>query len=181
METHTKAGDMRMTSCQINSLFLDYFISREMEENIFLPLEVSVLVQDSTMNTQRAGQHLAIGSSWKRDKFVFESLDFSRLRSLTVSREWKPFFISDRMRVLRVLDLEDTSITDDDVEEIVKKLPRLKFLSLRRCTKVSCLPDLLGNLRQLQSLDIKHTSVTKLPKSIIKLQKLQYINAGTKV
>jgi len=181
METHTRAGDMRMTSCQINSLFLDYFISRETEENIFLPLEVSVLVQDSTMNTQRAGQHLAIGSSWKRDKFVFESLDFSRLRSLTVSREWKPFFISDRMRVLRVLDLEDTSITDDDVEETVKKLPRLKFLSLRRCIKVSCLPDLLGNLRQLQSLDIKHTSVTKLPKTIIKLQKLQYINAGTKV
>jgi hypothetical protein len=181
METHTRAGDMRTTSCQINSLFLDYFISREMEENIFLPLEVSVLVQDSTMSTQRAGQHLAIGSSWRRDRFVFESLDFSRLRSLTVSKEWKPFFISDRMRVLRVLDLEDTSITDDDVEETVKKLPRLKFLSLRRCTKVSRLPDLLGDLRQLQSLDIKYTSVTKLPKSIIKLQKLQYINAGTKV
>lgn len=179
MKTLTKPGDMRMTSCQVNSLFLDYFISRETEENIFLPLEVSLLVQDdSSLSTQRAGQHLAIGSGWKRDRFAFEGLDFSLLRSLSVSREWKPFFISDRMRVLRVLDLEDTSIKDDDVEQIVKQLPRLKFLSLRRCTKVSCLPDLLGGLRQLQTLDIRHTSVIRLPKGIVKLQKLQYIRGG---
>ena len=154
METHTKAGDMRMTSCQINSLFLDYFISREMEENIFLPLEITVLQGESSLNVQRAGQHLAIGSSWKRDKFVLDSLDFSRLRSLTVSREWRPFFISHRMRVLRVLNLEDTNVKNDDVEQIVAPVLRLKFLSIRRCAKVSCLPDSLGGLKQLQTLDI---------------------------
>ncbi|KAF8700241.1 hypothetical protein HU200_034621 [Digitaria exilis] len=98
-QTATVAGDK--TSCQINSLFLDYIISRETEENIFLPLEVFVLRGESSLNTQRAGQHLAIASSWKRDKFVFDSLDFSQLRSLTVSREWRTFFVSDRMRVLR--------------------------------------------------------------------------------
>ncbi|RCV39004.1 hypothetical protein SETIT_8G187600v2 [Setaria italica] len=173
-QTPTVAG------CQINSLFLEYVISRETEENIFLPLEVSVLQGEGSLNTQRVGQHLAIGSSWKRDKFVFDNMDLSRLRSLTVSREWRPFLISDRMRVLRVLDLEDTNVADGDIEQVVKQLPRLKFLGLRRCTKISCLPESLGDdLRQLQTLDIRHTSVTKLPKSITKLQKLQYIRAAT--
>nr|CAB3491993.1 unnamed protein product [Digitaria exilis] len=115
-QTATVAGDK--TSCQINSLFLDYIISRETEENIFLPLEVFVLRGESSLNTQRAGQHLAIASSWKRDKFVFDSLDFSQLRSLTVSREWRTFFVSDRMRVLRVLDLEETNVKDEDIEQI---------------------------------------------------------------
>ncbi|KAF8749754.1 hypothetical protein HU200_012554 [Digitaria exilis] len=178
-QTATVAGDK--TSCQINSLFLDYIISRETEENIFLPLEVFVLRGESSLNTQRAGQHLAIASSWKRDKFVFDSLDFSQLRSLTVSREWRTFFVSDRMRVLRVLDLEETNVKDEDIEQIVKQLPRLKFLSLRRCMNLSCLPESLGDLRQLETLDIRHTPVSRLPKSIKRLKKLQYIRASTRV
>ncbi|KAF8765583.1 hypothetical protein HU200_008401 [Digitaria exilis] len=178
-QTPTGAGNR--SSCQINSFFLEYVISREMEENIFLALEVSILQGEGSVNTQRVGQHLTIGSSWKRDKFVFENMDFSRLRSLTVSREWRPFLISDRMRVLRVLDLEDTNVADGDIEQVVKLLPRLKFLGLRRCTKVSSLPESMGELRHLQTLDIRHTSVAKLPKSITRLQKLQYIRAATRV
>lgn len=39
----------------------------------------------------------------------------------------------------------------------------------------------VGGLRQLQTLDIRHTSVVRLPAAIIKLHKLQYIRGGTKV
>jgi len=55
--------------------------------------------------TENIGQHLTIGSSWERAEFVYSNLDFSRLRSLTVFGKWEPFFISNKMRVLRVLDL----------------------------------------------------------------------------
>ncbi|RLM50343.1 hypothetical protein C2845_PMPSC049108 [Panicum miliaceum] len=180
-QTSAVAGHMSGASFQVTSLFLNYIISQEAKENIFLPLEITVLQGESSLNIHRAGQHLAIGSSWKRDKFVLDSLDFSRLRSMTVSREWRPFFISHRMRVLRVLDLEDTNVKNDDVEQIVAHLLCLKFLSIRRCAKVSCLPDSLGGLIQLQTLDIRHTYVAKLPVSMSKLRMLQYVRAGTSV
>ncbi|TVU24437.1 hypothetical protein EJB05_26873, partial [Eragrostis curvula] len=129
---------------------------------------------------ERVGQHLAIASSWQRDKVVFDGLDFSRLRSLTVYGAWKAFFISSRMRVLRVLDLEDATEVDNKVlEQIGDVLHRLKFLSIRGCNKIDKLPDSFGRLKRLQTLDIRHTRVVTLPQSIMKLPKLQYIRAGT--
>lgn len=181
-QTITVSGAMRMTSCQVNSFFLEYIISRsgQDEEKTFLPLEVTVL-EGSRLTTEHIGQHLAIGRSWDRAEFVYSSLDLSRLRSLTVFGKWKPFFISDKMRVLRVLDLQDVSgVTSSDLGRMFKLLPRLKFLSLRGCSNISYLPDSLGDLRQLQTLDVRGTSVKKLPASIIKLRKLQYFRAGAK-
>ncbi|KAF7099507.1 hypothetical protein CFC21_101133 [Triticum aestivum] len=162
--------------CQVNGFFREYIISRPMEENLVFALEGRC-----SPNSQHTGQHLVVRSSWDRDITVFESIDFSRLRSLTVFGAWKSFFISTNMRLLRVLDLENTSdLTDDDINKIDKLPPRLKFLSLRGCTNVSRLPILLGGLRQLQTLDVRYTSIVTLPPFIIKLQKLQYIRAGTK-
>uniref|UniRef100_A0A8R7QMS4 Disease resistance R13L4/SHOC-2-like LRR domain-containing protein n=1 Tax=Triticum urartu TaxID=4572 RepID=A0A8R7QMS4_TRIUA len=163
--------------CQVNGFFHEYIMSRPMEDNLFFSLE-----GHCSLNSQVVGQHLTIRNSWDRDINVFESIDFSSLRSLTVFGEWRPFFISTNinMRLVRVLDLEDTSnVTDDDLKDIGKLLPRLKFLSLRGRRGITHLPKSLSCLRQLQTLDVRHTSITALPQAIIKLQKLQYIRAGT--
>ncbi|KAF8690794.1 hypothetical protein HU200_041184 [Digitaria exilis] len=147
-----------------------------MEDNLVIALEGSC-----SPNTQRSGRHLTIRSSWDRDTNVFKSIDFSRLRSLTVVGEWKSFFISDKflMGVLRVLDLEGSmGATYDDLEDIGKLLPRLKFLSLRGCIQIKRLPDSFGDLRQLQTLDVRHTSIVMLPRAIFQIEKLQYVRAG---
>lgn len=185
MQQAKPAGVETRSRYEVNGFFHEYMISRSRPdaERIFFPLEVSVLHEGHrrVMNTHGVvGQHLAIWRSWERNRVVFESLDFSGLRSLTVIGRWEPFLISDKMRVLRVLDLEDAcEVTDDDLERIVKVLTRLKFLSLRGCRKITRVPDYLGGLRQLQTLDIRGTSVASLRFSITKLRKLQCLRAGT--
>ncbi|XP_048546769.1 uncharacterized protein LOC125525808 [Triticum urartu] len=162
--------------CQVNGFFREYIFSRPMQDNLVFALEGRCIP-----NTQRAGQHLTISRCWDRDKILFESMELSRLRSLTVFGDWRSFFISPdvKMKYLRVLDLEDTSgVTNGDIEQIGNLLPHLKFLSLRGCQYITRLPASLGGLRQLQTLDIKGTRIVTLSATIIKLKKLQYVRAG---
>ena len=161
-------ADTRMVLCQVNGFFREYIISRRKDEDRCI------------LTSQRTGQHLVIKENWDRDKIVFSSIDFSRLRSLAVFGQWKPFFISETMRVLRVLDLENsTGVTYKYLEQMMKLLPRLKFLSLRGIREIYYLPGSFAGLRQLETLDVRGTSIVTLPPSITKLTKLQYIRAGT--
>jgi Leucine-rich repeat (LRR) protein len=97
---------------------------------------------------------------------------------MPVFGKWRPFFSFHEMRLLRVLDLEDTSDLVDHHLEHIGKLIHLRYLSLRRCGDIYHLPDSLGNLRQLETLDVKGTRIIKLPKTINKLTKLHHVLAG---
>ncbi|CAN6372607.1 unnamed protein product [Urochloa humidicola] len=163
-------------SCKVHDLIRDIAISKSMEENLVFRLE-----EGCGSSTHGAIRHLAISRNWKGDQNEFESIvELSRLRSLTVFGHFRPFYISDKMKLLRVLDVEDTFGLKYHQLDSIWKLLHLKYLSLRGCYDIDLLPDSLGNLRQLQVLDVRDTCVEALPKTIIKLRKLQYIHAGQK-
>ncbi|RCV38746.1 hypothetical protein SETIT_8G167200v2, partial [Setaria italica] len=160
--------------CKVHDLIRDIAISKSMEENLVFRLE-----EGCGLSTHGAIRRLAIRSNWKGDQSDLERIvDLSQLRSLTVFGEFRPFYISDKMRLLRVLDLEDIYDLKCHQLDHIWKLIQLKYLSLRGCFRIDLLLDSLGNLRQLQVLDVRGTRVWALPKTIIKLRKLQYIYAG---
>ena len=161
-------------SCKVHDLIRDIAISKSMEENLVFRLE-----EGCALSTHGTVRHLAISSNWKGDQSEFESIvDLSRIRSLSVFGMCEPFYISDKMMFLRVLDLEGTTGLQYHHLDNIWKLLHLKYLSLRGCYGIDLLPDSLGNLRQLQVLDVKDTYVRALPKAIIQLRKLQYIHVG---
>ncbi|KAM0895694.1 hypothetical protein ACQ4PT_023667 [Festuca glaucescens] len=168
----------RIDSCQVHDLIREICISKSTEENIVLRLDEGF----SSLNAKQSrSRHLSINGSWQGDKIKFESIvDMPRVRSVTIFGKWRPFFISDKMRMLRVLDLEDTTGLVDHHLEHVWKLLHLRYLSLRGCRDIYHLPDSLGNLMQLETIDIRFTSIVMLPKAITKLAKLQYLHAGAK-
>ncbi|XBH59942.1 hypothetical protein VPH35_114604 [Triticum aestivum] len=164
----------KINSCQLHDMIREICISKAREENLVLTLEEGCCLSD----TQGAIRHLVIGSNWKRDKDVLESkLDLSHVRSLTVFGEWRSFFISDNMRFLRVLDLEDTLELKDNHLADIGQLRHLKYLSLRGCRNILYLPNSLRNLRHLEMLDVRGTLIYELPTTITNLRKLQHLRA----
>ncbi|KAM3245528.1 hypothetical protein ACQJBY_056701 [Aegilops geniculata] len=162
-------------SCQLHDLIRDISIAKSTEENLVFRLE-----EGCSSNTHGAVRHLAISSNWEGDEHELEcTVELSRIRSLTVFGTWKPFYISDKMRFLRVLDLEGTEGLVDHHLEHIGELLHLRYLSLRGCDGIYCLPDSVGNLRQLETLDIKHSNILMFPKTITKLSKLRFLHAGS--
>jgi len=163
-----------INSCQVHDLMREISISKAAEENLVFRLE-----EGCSSNTNGTARHLTISANWKGDEADFESMvDVSRIRSLTVFGKWRPFFISDKMRFLRVLDLQNTSGLCNHHLEHIGKLLHLRYLSLRGCRGIYHLPDSVGSMRQLQTLDIRSTWIAMLPKTIVKLKQLQYLRVG---
>nr|AOX14122.1 brown planthopper resistance protein BPH1/9 [Oryza sativa Indica Group] len=164
-------------SCQVHDIMREIAISKSKEENLVLRLEGG-----RRLHNHGTVRHLSITNSnedWETDVGELKrTVDMSRIRSLTVFGEWRPFFISDKMRLLRVLDLEDTEGVCNHHIKQIGELLHLRYLSLRGCIDIAYLPDSLGNLRQLETLDIRDTFILRLPKTITNLRKLKYLRAS---
>ncbi|RWR73951.1 disease resistance protein RPM1-like protein [Cinnamomum micranthum f. kanehirae] len=80
--------------------------------------------------------------------------------------------ISSRYKLLRVLDLSNSSI--ESVPDELVELFNLRYLNLR-ATNVGELPKSIGKLQHLQTLDIYKTKIKILPKGVEKLKKLRHM------
>ncbi|WVZ65572.1 hypothetical protein U9M48_014913 [Paspalum notatum var. saurae] len=160
--------------CQVHSMVLHIIRSKFIEEN-----QLFLIEKHSTEIPQRKIRHLVV-SKWEvtqgRDEKL-RSINPTYIRSLTCFGDYPTFLISPKMRLLRVLDLEDTiNLKNEDLKHI-GELRHLRYLSLRG-TDISKLPSSLQNLQYLETLDIQDTRVTQLPGGVAKLEKLWYLQVG---
>ncbi|EMS67328.1 Disease resistance protein RPM1 [Triticum urartu] len=162
---------VRVSHCMIHSMVRQIILSKAVEEN-----QLFLVEKQCNEVPQSKIRHLVV-SRWKGREEKLEHINLSYIRSLTIFGECPVSLISPKMRLLRVLDLEDTiNMRNEDLRHI-GELPHLSYLSLRG-TKISKLPSSLQKLRYLETLDIEDTKVTKLPHGIFKLEKLRYLLAG---
>ncbi|KAG2636219.1 hypothetical protein PVAP13_2NG435400 [Panicum virgatum] len=156
---------------RIHSMVREIILSKFIEENQLLLIE-----EHSNEAQQSKIRHLVV-SRWKSRDEKLQNINMSYIRSLTIFGEYPSSLISPEMRLLRVLDLEDTvNMKNGDLKHI-GELQHLRYLSLRG-TDISKLPSSLRNLRYLETLDIQDTRVRQLPGGIVKLEKLRYLVAG---
>ncbi|KAF8780811.1 hypothetical protein HU200_000756 [Digitaria exilis] len=156
--------------CRIHSMVLEIIQSRFIEENQLF------LIKDNNEAPQSKIRHLVV-SRWKSRDEKLKNINMSHVRSLTIFGEYPSSLISPKMRLLRVLDLEDTiNMKNDDLKHI-GELQHLRYLSFRG-TDISRLPSSLQNLHYLETLDIRDTKVRQLPSGIVKLEKLLYLDVG---
>ncbi|KAJ8628034.1 hypothetical protein MRB53_021341 [Persea americana] len=102
------------------------------------------------------------------DSYNIRSMQLQNRRITAVPRS---FF--ELMPALQVLDLSFTSITSLSVSS--SSLLNLRALILRGCRRLTEVP-LLGQLKELQFLDIKSSGIRSLPEEMQNLVKLKKIN-----
>lgn len=164
-------ASMGVERCRVHGVVLQIILSKSMEEN-------QLFIMDKQCNEapQSKIRHLVV-TRWKSNDENMATINLSQVRSLTIFGRCPPSLISSKLRLLRVLDLEDTvELKNDDLKDI-GGLYHLRYLGLRK-TKISRLPSSLQNLRYLETLDVQDTKVTQLPVGITKLEKLRHLVGG---
>ncbi|KAF7849088.1 hypothetical protein BT93_L1254 [Corymbia citriodora subsp. variegata] len=99
----------------------------------------------------------------------------SQLRSLYMFGMERPFMnkvLASDMKLLNVLDMLAAPLRRFPAQ--VADWCYLTYLSFRY-TEVSTVPSSIGNLQNLETLDLKHTNVTELPIEILKLRQLRHL------
>ncbi|KAL6897960.1 hypothetical protein ACP4OV_006919 [Aristida adscensionis] len=173
----------RIKTCQVHDLMREIILANSVEENhLFVLDEHSASSATWTLPSAKV-RHLVVITSGAEQRCctsALESINVSHVRSVTVVGDRvPPLSIVSKMRMLRVLDLEDCpSAKDTDLKGVVGELRHLKYLGLRR-TSIAKLPASLGRLKFLQTLDLRNTKVTALPQGVTRLEKLRHLLAGS--
>uniref|UniRef100_A0A0E0FJX5 Uncharacterized protein n=1 Tax=Oryza nivara TaxID=4536 RepID=A0A0E0FJX5_ORYNI len=162
-------------SCRVHDIMLEVITSISVQEN-FISLVGSYQYGTPAGHDKIRRLSIHAGSN-KRQDFSYRNL--SHVRSLIIlgSME-KPLSITfTNLKLLRVLELEGCCwLSAQDLKGICR-LYMLRYLSLRG-TNVSQLPNAIGNLKELLTLDARNTCIRELPATVTQLRSLKHLLAG---
>nr|BAD05196.1 putative stripe rust resistance protein Yr10 [Oryza sativa Japonica Group] len=172
--------------CKVHGLVHDFIVSLSSRENMVtsdaelgsmqrgvirrltIKNDFSSIPKDSTqpsgsgtMDVQSINRALASAQKGKIRSLAF--LGNSRLLSDVVG-----------FKLLRVLDLEDCKSLGNEHVQKIRSLFLLRYLGLRG-TGVTELQEDIGELHELQTIDVRRTRVKQLPVSVNELKKLVFL------
>jgi hypothetical protein len=159
--------------CRVHPVIHDFIICKSMEENFATLIDAQHVPKNGS-----TVRRLSVKNSSKKDQPAArnESTDLSHARSVTVFGHASAAPSLNDLKVVRVLDLE--GCVGPVCLDGLCKLVLLRYLSLKG-TDASVLPSAIGDLRCLETLDVRFTKVKELPPSIVRLGKLMHLLAGS--
>ncbi|KAJ1267519.1 hypothetical protein BS78_07G062800 [Paspalum vaginatum] len=156
-------------ACRVHDIILDYIKCKAAEENFVTSFHAGKHVNSLGYKVHR----LCVSNHTNENVSIWEDQNLSHVRSITI--------IGQTMKIsllpspaLRVLDLGDCEDTEHHHLASIGKLFHLKYLCLSSYL-INKLPDEVGGLHYLQTLDIRHTRIEEVPSSIMRLQQLVHL------
>ncbi|CAL4891506.1 unnamed protein product [Urochloa decumbens] len=162
--------DGRAEACRVHDMIHELIVSLSAEENY-----ASIVEGQSYNGGGQKVRRLSIQSEQVGDEVMQEIMDkWSQVRSISFYglRELGiPHLQLQELYSLRVLDFDYSSHLGNQHVKDIGCFYRLTFLRIDSW-EVTELPEGIGDLRYLQTLDIRRSGITKLPPSIGRLQKM---------
>ncbi|KAF7046136.1 hypothetical protein CFC21_055186, partial [Triticum aestivum] len=176
--------DAEPMGCSIHGVVLDFIRSLSKEDNfVTVGADLGSGIFPCSINTVR---RFSMDNSDEEHILTSRTVHLLGMRSLTVigdteeraghsafavswSTEGKPVLAG--FKLIRVLDLENAVNLESQHLEGIEGLLLLKYLGLKG-TGIYKLPERIGELEQLETLDVRQTKLSALPASIVGLQRL---------
>uniref|UniRef100_A0A0E0MHE8 AAA+ ATPase domain-containing protein n=1 Tax=Oryza punctata TaxID=4537 RepID=A0A0E0MHE8_ORYPU len=165
--------DGQPKACRVHDMILDLIVSKAVDENF------STSLGDEThrLASQAKIRRLSVDYCGQEISVPWPSMMLAHVRSLSIfgySEQMPP--ISD-FKALRVLDLESSvKLQNSDLNNVVD-LFQLRYLRIA-ASRITHLPEQIGELQFLETLDLCRTWIRKLPASIVKLRRLSCFSAN---
>ncbi|WVZ94835.1 hypothetical protein U9M48_040678 [Paspalum notatum var. saurae] len=163
-------------ACRVHDIILDYIKCKAAEENFVTSSDVVKHGYSSDYKVRR----LCVHNQSEENATLWASLSLSQVRSVSIfGLPVNTFLLFSS--TLRVLDLEEyRGMMKDHNLASIEKLFRLLYLRL--CSRsIHKLPEKIGELQYLQTLDVRGTSIEELPPAITKLQRLTHLYVNREV
>jgi hypothetical protein len=181
-----KSSTGRIRTVQMHNLMRDLCVSKAYQENFLDMIDSRNMDQASTSKVRPTGEvrRVALYLDQEVDSFLLNKLkSHKHLRSILCYHdktarlsEWSSMkSVFKKCKLLRVLNLEGIQCQMGKLPKEIGYLIHLRFLSLRN-TKIDELPNSIGNLKCLQTLDLlTGNSTVQIPNVITNMEKLRHL------
>ncbi|KAL6907801.1 hypothetical protein ACP4OV_001971 [Aristida adscensionis] len=162
--------DGRVDTCRVHDIILDLITYKSVEENFV----TTYGGHEQISGLQDKIRRLSLPCRYRWDTFEPSEITTSHVRSLTIIGWKEEIPALENFRALRVLDVETSGELESKYFRNIGRLYLLKYLRLHTTSAIQ-LPEEIGELQCLETLDLNGAPECKCPKSIVRLKKLMYL------